>query len=135
MIDASDAPEPIRALVAWLDQQGFSATAHESTCRHNQFAEYVSGRRRIKVTADRGEWSFGLGLVDWRETYDPDEWEAWFDDRPLVDASELERQVDFITRRWALAVDRALQDPEAEAQVRSTGADYVERRFGWRLDG
>jgi hypothetical protein len=135
VIDTSDAPEPICVLMGWLDQQGFRVTAHESAGRNNQFAEYVAGRRRVKVTADRGEWSLGLGLVGWGESYDPDEWEAWLDGRPLVDASALERQVAFITKRWALAIDRASRHPDAEAQVRAIGADYVERRFGWRGDG
>jgi hypothetical protein len=60
--------------------------------------------------------------------------EAWLERLPLRrHLSDVNHQVDFITRHWLRAAERAAGDVEgAEVALGAIGLDWVQRRFGWR---
>lgn len=131
MLDLSLAPNAIADLVNWLSDRDFRVTDEQESGRNNQYAIFVAGDRTVKVTASRGEWSLGIGLSG--RTFHPEQWEAWLDGYPLAgDLASIEHQVEFITGRWDIAVERVREHPGAEEEVAAIGDDWVERRFGFR---
>lgn len=131
MLDLALAPPAVRRLVEWLLAEGFLLKHEQRAGVSNQFVKF--GRRAlvVDVTADRGDWSVGIGLDTMSDTYHPDEWEAWLDRFELAgELSDLEHQVEFVTTRWVDAAMSAQRLSDAEQQIRAIGIDYVRRRFG-----
>ena len=135
MIDISNAQSSLRFLQEWLAANDFRKTCSQpALVTSDDYEEWVSETLRVEIKSDRGDWYLGLGLVEMNYTFHPDEWEAWLDRLPLRrHLSDLDHQVDFITRRWMHAADLAVADvATTEAALVAIGLDWLERRFGWR---
>lgn len=131
MLDLTSAPPAVGRLVEWLTAQRFDLDREQLGGINNQFARFRRTPLVVEVTADRGDWSVGIGLDTMNATFHPDEWEAWHDHFELAgDLSDLDHQVEFITRRWAGVAGSATRRSGAEAQIRAIGVDFVRRRFG-----
>jgi hypothetical protein len=135
MIDISNTQFAVRFLQEWLTANEFrQVLSQHGLVTSDDYAEWVNPTLRIEITFDRGECYLSLGLREMANTYHPDEWEAWLERLPLRrHLSDLEHQVDFITRRWMAAAHRAADDvAKAEAALEAIGLDWVQKRFGWR---
>jgi hypothetical protein len=138
MIDISNTQSSLRFLQEWLAANEFrKICSQQALVTSDDYIEWVSHTLRVEIRSERGEWYLGLGLLVMNNTFHPDEWEAWLDRRPLNrHLSDLDHQVDFITRRWMYAADLAVADVvTTEAALMAIGIDWVERRFGWRPNG
>jgi hypothetical protein len=131
MLDLISAPSSVHRLVKWLLNEGFRLEREQLGGTNNQFARFCRSPHVVEVTADRGDWSISIGLESMSATYHPDEWEAWHGHFDLAgDLSDLDHQIDFVTKRWFEVAANAGHGSDAEAQIRAIGVDFVRRRFG-----
>lgn len=131
MLDLISAPTSVHRLVEWLLNEGFRLEREQLGGTNNQFARFCRSPLVVEVTADRGDWSIGIGLGSMSATYHPDEWEAWHGRFDLAgDLSDLDHQIDFVTTRWLEVAADAGHSSDTEAQIRAIGVDFVRRRFG-----
>jgi hypothetical protein len=131
MLDLTSASPSVHRLVEWLLNEVFRLEREQIGGTNNQFARFRRSPLVVDVTADRGDWSIGIGLESMSATYHPDEWEAWQDNFDLADdLSDLDHQIDFVTTRWPDIAANAGHSADAEAQIRAIGVDFVRRRFG-----
>ena len=131
MLELTSAPPTVGRLVEWLTAQRFDLEREQLSGINNQFARFRRTPLVVEITADRGDWSVGLGLDTMDATYHPDEWEAWHNHVELAgDLSDIDHQVEFITTQWAGVAGRAMRRSDAEPQIRAIGVDFVRRRFG-----
>ena len=131
MLDLISAPTSVHRLVEWLLNEGFHLEREQLGGTNSQFARFSRRPLVVEVTADRGDWSIGIGLEFMSALYHADEWEAWHGHFELAgDLSDLDHQVDFVTTRWPEVAASAGRSADAEAQIRAIGVDFVRRRFG-----
>jgi hypothetical protein len=121
VLDLSEAPEAVKRLARWLELLDFETGDHQADGVNNQFARFVSGPLCVGLTADRGEWSFNLGIDEMSMPHSPDGWEASDGGFPLSgDPSDVNHQVGFAIERWLKAVDKARSDiREAEREIQA----------------
>lgn len=131
MLDLISAPPSVHRLVEWLRNERFRLEHEQLGGTNNQFARFCRSPLVVEITADRGDWSIGIGLESMSATYHPDEWEAWHGHFDLAgDLSDLDHQIDFVTARWPAVAANARHSSDAEAQIRAIGVDFVRRRLG-----
>lgn len=136
MLDLISAPTSVHRLVEWLLRERFRLEREQLGGVNNQFARFRRSPHVVEITADRGDWSIGIGLESMSATYHSDEWEAWHGHFDLAgDLSDLDHQIDFVTTLWPEVAANAQHSSDAEAQIRAIGVDFVRRRFGeWSAD-
>ncbi|MEO8696144.1 MAG: hypothetical protein ABI658_21685 [Acidimicrobiales bacterium] len=135
MIDISNARLTLRVLEGWLTANDFRQNfSQRKQVTSDDYTEWVTTALCIEIKVDGGQIFLGIGLRAMANTFHPDEWEAWSEGVPLpLQLSDLGHQVDFITRYWLRAAERAGADvTAAERALEAIGLDWLERRFGWR---
>lgn len=124
-IDLAQAPSAIQSLVAFLEQAGFVPTTQRGDGAVNRLVELELGQLGVRLTADRGQWWIELGAASGGTWYDPDVWEACFENTPIrVEPSPTTRQAEFVRDRWR-EVAQHMATPSVQeclARKRSTRA-------------
>jgi hypothetical protein len=130
MLDLSVAPQAVQRLVAWLQTERFVVMAERRDGRNNQYAEFSRGDLAVRISADRGDWTFGLRTANMTDWFHPCEWESWLDGTEMpVDLCGLDDQVNVITERWIDGLATA-EIHSLENNLREIGDSYLKRRFG-----
>jgi hypothetical protein len=112
---ATELPEPLAALAATLEAQGFAVDEQPPNRESfgDQLITFEDERLRVRVTRDRGQWTIELGHPSWENVYDPDVWRAALEGTDPTEPSTLEEQAAYV----AGALDR-LRDAAGDPALR-----------------
>lgn len=130
MLGLEHAPLAVVELVARLQRNGFRQVDDQKLDSGNQHAVFEDGTTRVVVNAHRGDWSLGIGLVDFADTFHPDIWETYLDGSPVEGVTSLDHQAAFVERRWAAALQAAATDRQCEAKLQAIDQEYVRHFLG-----
>lgn len=97
--------------------------------------ELVSNTLRVRLTRDRGQILMSFQpLSSTNDWFSPGLLRGMLTgERATGELSALDHQVEFLTDRWAMALQKARTDPGAGAAMREIRRDYVNHRFGLQL--
>lgn len=127
-MDLSELPSTIKTLFNWLEKTGFTILEERREDSHNQLVVLDREGARVRLLADRSEWSIALSfsLGEWTH---PDVWEAYLDQFPLAgDLSNLDHQVQFLQERMHEMI--AAANTTVEKELRRIDEEYMRRRLG-----